>query len=139
MPDKIEIRTEILKVDDELGLVFGWGFICTEGGEDHHDTQEDNIPVGEMLKATADFMRDSRVMDANHQREQTGDVVFAMPMTKQIASAYNMDLPKNDDGRDVEGFMMCVKPHSDEELQKFKNGTYTGFSLDGEARRVPVQ
>ena len=43
-------------VFDAHGFGFGWG-ICTEGGEDHHDTQEDNIPVDEMLKATADFMR----------------------------------------------------------------------------------
>ena len=139
MAEKIEIRTEIAKVDDELGLVFGWGFICTEGGSPHHDTQGDFISEHEMLKASADFMRDSRVMDIQHDRQQAGDVVFAMPMTKEIASAYNMDLPRNDTGAEVTGFMLCVKPDSAEEFAKFQDGTYTGFSLEGSAIREAVE
>ena len=47
-----------------------------------------------MLKASADFMLESRIMDAMHEKEQTGDVVFAMPMTKDVATAFNMGLAK---------------------------------------------
>ena len=139
MTDKIEIRTEILKIDDSLGIVFGIGIICTEDGAPYYDTQGDWISPEEMLKASADFMLESRIMDAMHEKEQTGDVVFAMPMTKDVATAFNMDLPKNDAGQSIEALMLCVKPHSEEELQKFRDGTYTGFSLEGMAIREPVE
>lgn len=138
MTESKEIRSEILKVDDELGIVFGWGIVCELDGEPYFDTQDDYISESEMLAASADFMVKSREMDANHQRVQTGDVVFAMPMTKDVAAAYNMELPRNNDGQTVSGFMLAVKPHDDAELAKFKDGTYTGFSLEGMAIRERV-
>jgi len=139
MSNRIEVRTKIIKVDEALGLVFGWGFICTEDGAPHHDTQEDHISVEEMFKSTADFMLESRVMDSMHDQVQSGDVVYAMPMSRDVADAFNMELPRDDAGRALEGFMMCVKPHSEAELEKFRDGTYTGFSLEGLAEREPVE
>ena len=114
---------EILKVDDSLGLVLGYGIICTEEGEDYFDLQGDHIPEDAMLKAATDFMLNSRKADTMHDFEEMGTVVFAWPMTEEIAKAYELDPVRT-------GLMIARKP-SDEVLEKFKSGEFTGFSIGG--------
>jgi hypothetical protein len=52
--------TDLLKVDDSLGVVFGYAIVCREKDADgnwvdHYDTQGHHIPEDEMLKASVDF------------------------------------------------------------------------------------
>lgn len=52
--------TDILKVDDALGVVFGYAIVCREKNDqgawvDHYDTQGHHIPEDEMLKASVEF------------------------------------------------------------------------------------
>jgi hypothetical protein len=117
------------KKDEEsgetLGLVFGWAIVCTEKGKAYWDTQDDHIPEDSMLKASADFMENSRVLGDMHRTAEGGQVVFAFPLTAEIAKAYGWERP------DVTGLMIAVRPANDETLAKFKSGEYSGFSIGG--------
>ncbi len=117
-------RCDVIKVDDELGLVFGWAIICTENGKPYFDTQGDNIPDASMLKASADFMKKSRGLGDMHTKAEGGSVVFAWPMTKQVAKAFGYHTEKT-------GLMIAVAPDSEETLEKYRSGKYTGFSIGG--------
>lgn len=115
--------SEILKVDESLGLVFGFAIVCTEGGDPHYDLQGDHIPEDAMIKASADFMQKSRATKEMHRGEVDGEVLYAFPMTADIAKALGMETPRT-------GLLIGMKPGA-EALAKFKDGTYTGFSIGG--------
>jgi len=115
---------EIIKVDSDLGLVLGFAIVCKVDGEEYFDVQGDHIPEDAMLKASTDFMIHSRVGKEMHTGEQTGNVVFAFPLTEDIANAFGIVTKKT-------GLMIAMRPDSDATLEKFKSGEYTGFSIGG--------
>lgn len=116
--------SRIAKVDEELGLVFGWAMVCKVNGQPFWDSQDDHIPEDTMLAAAADFMTHSRVAKEMHNGDQVGDFVFAFPITTETAKA--MDLSTK-----YTGLMVAMRPSSEDVLQKFRDGTYTGFSIGG--------
>ena len=125
--ETFQTQADVLKVDAELGLVLGWAIICKEAGEDYFDLQEDHIPEDAMLEAATDFMIHSRIAKEMHQGDEQGDgVVFAFPMTTEIAKAFGITTPKT-------GLLVGMKPGADM-LEKFKSGELTGFSIGG--RRI---
>lgn len=126
-PKAVEKSSKVLKVDDGLGLVFGWAIVCAEEGQPYFDTQDDHIPEEAMLKAASDFMENSRVLGDMHQKAEGGQVLFAFPMTDEIAKAYGLTTKTT-------GLMIAVKPATAETLEKYRSGEYTGFSIGG--RRV---
>jgi Putative phage serine protease XkdF len=115
---------EVLKVDESLGLVLGWAIVCKKDGADYWDLQDDHIPESSMLSAAIDFMQHSRVAKEMHSGESAGSVLFAFPMTEDIAKAFGVETKTT-------GLMIAMKPDSDDMLSKFKDGTYTGFSIGG--------
>lgn len=130
MPDRIETR--IAKIDENLGLVFGWAIVCKIGGEDYYDLNVDrntgervpeHIPEDAMLKAASDFMSNSRAGNEMHAGPATGTYVFAFPLTTDISKAMGIDTHKT-------GLMVAYKP-SAEVLKKYVDGTYKGFSIEG--------
>lgn len=124
--------SEVCKVDEDLGLVFGFGVICTENGEPYFDKQDDHVPDAAMLEAAAEFVSRSSATTDMHARDEDGaipvdgEVVFAFPLTAEIAKAYGIETPKT-------GLMVGVRP-SPEVLAKFRSGAYRGFSIGG--RRI---
>lgn len=128
--DRFTDSAEIVKVDDELGLVFGWAIVSNQNGEPYFDKQDDHIPEDAMLTAAADFMMSDRINGEMHIKEEDGSqevkkgtIVFAWPLTEEIAKAFNIKT-------DQTGLMIAAKP-DDDVLDKFKDGTYTGFSIGG--------
>lgn len=127
----------VLKVDDNLGLVFGFAIVCKKDGEDYIDLQDDHIPEDVMLKSATEFMSDSRVAADMHQWDKdgnpikTGSVVFAFPLTTDIAKSLNIQT-------DQTGLLIAMKPDSEETLTKFRNGIYRGFSIGGSATKVDM-
>lgn len=119
-----EIRAKVCKVDASLGLVMGFAIICKEDGEDYFDLQGDHIPEDTMLKASMDFMQNSQIVKEMHQGEQTGSVVFAFPLTTDIAKAFGITTEKT-------GLMIAAKPDDPSTLAKFQSGELTGFSIGG--------
>ena len=55
MNERYELTAEVLKVDESLGLVFGWAIVCAENGNDYYDLQGDHIPESVMLEAATDL------------------------------------------------------------------------------------
>ncbi|MHA1859157.1 MAG: XkdF-like putative serine protease domain-containing protein [Candidatus Thorarchaeota archaeon] len=117
---------KVLKIDDELGLVIGWAIICTIEDEPYFDKQEDHIPDNGMLQAATDFMMNSRVAKEMHVGDEKGTVVFAWPMTAEIAKAFDIEVHQT-------GLMIAMKPDNEDMLEKFRDGTYNGFSIGGKA------
>jgi len=134
MSEAITTASKIAKVDESLGLAFGWAIVCKENGEDHYDTQGDHIPEDVMLKAASEFMgserigADMHVWDKDGNPVKTGSVVFAWPMTTDIAKAMGVE-------GTTTGLMVAYKPDSEEIMAKFRDGSYTGFSIGGSAMK----
>lgn len=116
-------KASVAKVDAEHGLVFGYAIVSHENGEPYFDVQGDHIDEGAMLAASIDFMENSRVAKEMHTGDERGAVVFAFPMTTDIAAALNMTVEKT-------GLLIAMKPDADM-LAKFKSGEFTGFSIGG--------
>lgn len=129
MNDK-SIEHKIAKVDEGLGLVFGWAQVCLErtekGLEEFYDSDNDHFTEDATVEAWAGFMSDWRVLKANHQGDQIGDVVFAFPFTSEIAKSLGFDLetiPRT-------GVLTAVKPPVDI-LAKYESGEWDSFSVGG--------
>ncbi len=125
-------EAQVVKVNKSLGLVFGYAIICKSNGEDYFDLHGDHIPEDAMLKASVDFMKDYRVSGDMHSRTEKGEVVadgqvvFAFPMTEDIAESLEITTKHT-------GLLIAIQP-SPAVLKKFEDGEYKGFSIGG--RRI---
>jgi hypothetical protein len=117
------LECKVAKVDESLGLVFGWAIICSEGGQPYVDTQDDWIPDEAMLKASTKFAKGNRQGGDMHRCED-GQVVHTMPLTAEIAKAFEIECDKT-------GWMIAMEPNNQETLAKFSSGERTGFSIGG--------
>lgn len=121
---------EFIKVDEELGLVFGFAIVCKQNGKEYFDLHGDHIPEDSMLKAATDFMLNSRIAGEMHGRDEDhkpvvkGSVVFAFPLTQEVAKALDIETKQT-------GLLIAMKPHSKDILDKYRSGEYTGFSIGG--------
>lgn len=115
--------TKITEVNADLGLILGFAMICKEGGEEYVDLQDDHIPEHSMIESAIDFMESSRELRTMHTEKKSGEVVFAFPLTAQIAKAYGFETNKT-------GLMIGVRPDS-VTLERAKKGEFTGFSIGG--------
>ena len=120
---RIETRCKLLKVDESLGLVFGFAAISTIDGEPFFDSQGDYIPDDVLLKASVDFAENSRVAKEMHAGEQKGTVVFTFPLTAEVAKSLGIETK-------MTGLLIGMRP-TPEVFEKFQDGTYSGFSLGG--------
>lgn len=117
-------ETQVCKVDAKLGLVFGFAVISKVNGEPYFDKQGDHIPEDAMIEAATDFMSKSRAAREMHRGPDAGQVLYAFPLTEDIAKALGIETPKT-------GLLIGMKPNP-EHLSKFEDGTYTGFSIGGD-------
>lgn len=123
MSEAFNTEAKVLKVDDDLGLVMGFAIISKIDGEEYFDLQGDHIPEDAMLKAATDFMENSRLADVMHDYKKAGTVVFAFPLTTEIAKAFDIETK-------MTGLMIAMRPEPDM-LKRFKSGELTGFSIGG--------
>lgn len=127
---------EVIKVDQGLGLVFGWAIQCTKNGQPYYDLNIDrdgvlkgervpeHISEDEMLKSALDFSENTdRPGNEMHTAKNQGQHVFLFPMTADIAKSFGFAV--NDTG-----LMIGYKPPPDI-LAKFVSGDLTGFSIEG--------
>ena len=124
MSEEFQVNSKFAKVDEKLGIIFGYGIVCKINGEDYFDQHDDHIPEESMLKAVTDFMKNSRIAKEMHDGEQVGTTLFSFPMTGDIAKSLGITVEKT-------GWLIGVQPDDPETLEKFKDGTFTGFSIGG--------
>ena len=120
---------DFIKVDESLGLVMGYAVVCKRDGEDYYDLQGDHIPEQSMLEAATEFMAHATgcVMherDDDDQVVKGGTVVFAWPMTTDIAKSLGIETATT-------GLLVAIRPDDPEVLAKAQSGEYRGFSIGG--------
>jgi hypothetical protein len=126
--EKVDLaKLHVFKVDKKHGLILGWAIISKVGGEEYFDLQGDHIPEEAMFDASVDFMRKRRTMKLMHKGEKKGEILFAWPLTTEVAKAMGLQ-------SDVTGLMIAAKPASAKVLKDVEDGKLTGFSIGG--RRV---
>lgn len=131
-----------LKVSAEHGVVSGWAIVCkvfnatTGQWEDYYDLNVDqdgvhkgkrvpeNITGDAVIKALIDAA-EVGVMVGNemHAGPDSGKFLGMVYIDDEIAKASGMTTVKA-------GLFVQYKP-TPEVLEKFKDGTYTGFSIEG--------
>lgn len=128
-----DVTVRVIKTEGNQPLVYGWGSISKirdEFGDlvDYWDSDNEQFPEDVTEKAWRDFMKNSRHMDVMHNEAVMGRVVYAMPMTEDIAKAFGIV-----DALDRTGVMVGVEILDEETLGKYRSGEYTGFSIGGSA------
>jgi hypothetical protein len=131
---RFEVVCKARSADTGLGLVFGVGMVCKVRGTDGNfepfiDFQDDHIPDEEMLKASTHFMTKSRALKAMHDGVPVGEVVHSFPLTEEVAKAYDITTNQT-------MWLVAVKPADPADVEKFRTGEWTGFSIGGTATRV---
>lgn len=126
----VKATARVVKTSDELGLVFGWAFTHAADGADYYDVHGHNILEDDVIKVAADFLAAGGDTDEMHDRSPDGKVVFAMPMTTEVAKSFGITT-------DTTGLMIAIKP-SPTVFAKFKSGELTGFSIDGEGLETKI-
>lgn len=128
-------KFRLAKVDEELGIVWGWAIICSIDGEPYYDLNIDregphkgqrvpeNIPNVPMTKGALSFALSHRPGNEMHKGPDVGVFPFIMPITHEIAKAAGMTTR-------IEGLLVGYMPPADV-LAKFKTGDYSGFSIEG--------
>lgn len=121
---------EVLKLDSERRIAWGWASVSTVKGELVTDTQGDVITPAEMEKMADRFMASARTAKAMHEGDQIGEVLHSFPLTNELAEAFGMNT-------DREGWLIGMKIHDDAVWKGFQEGRYRAFSIGGKAKRVP--
>ena len=117
---------EVFKVDRDLGLLMGFGVVTKINGEDYVDVQGDHIDERGLTEAAMDFMDlDDRPVLEMHEGEPIGKVLFAFPLTSDVARNIGIESSRY-------GLLIGVRVDDDDVLARFDSGEFTGFSLGGE-------
>ena len=130
MEHDVAKSADVLKLDNERRIAWGWAYVSTIKGEIQTDTQGDSISPAEMEKMADRFMASARMAKAMHEGEQIGEVLHSFPLTAEIAKAFGMET-------DREGWIIGMKIHDDAVWDQMKAGTFKGFSIGGKAKRKP--
>lgn len=123
---------QIQSSDDEKKLAFGWASVAvTENGEQIEDWQEDMIDPETLENAAYQFVELYREGGEMHERGGVATLIESMVFTERKMDV--LGIPK---GTLPIGWWIGFKVLDDEVWEKVKNGTYTMFSIEGEAERI---
>jgi cation transport regulator ChaB len=123
-----DVTGQILKVDEEQRLIYGWASVVTEKGEVVVDRQGDVIEAETLVKAVNDFMEHVRVGKTMHMGGATGQVIHSLPVTNEICAALGIQC-------DREGWVVAYKVYDDSVWDRVKSGELRAFSIGGRATK----
>lgn len=123
---------DVIKVDGERRIAWGWASVSTVKGEIVTDRQGDRITPVEMEKMADGFMMSARTAKAMHEGGGVGEVIHSLPLTKELAAALGIE-------SDREGWIIGMKIHDEDTWQMFKTGKLAAFSIGGKARRKEIK
>lgn len=130
--NKIKGTFQIHKSNDEKMLAFGWASVAiTIEGEQITDYQQDRIDIEDLEAAAYEFVQFYREGGEMHERGDCAILVESIVFTKEKILA--MGIPE---GTVPEGWWIGFKVLDEEVWEKVKDGTYSMFSIEGEAERV---
>lgn len=130
--EQVDATFRVAKVDDALGLVFGWAFASSlDGGKTPHtDLQDDEIDH-DFMKVAMEFMEGGAATDVMHDGAQDGRVIFAMPLVPDVCNALGITSK-------TLGLAVAIKP-SAETFKRFQSGELGAFSIGGIGEREPIE
>jgi uracil-DNA glycosylase family 4 len=120
-----EIRCRFLKSEHEQRLVLG--VVLEPNVPDAHD---DVFSVEEIRKAAHQFMRDSQTIGLQHM------VATSFPVVESFLAS--QDLQFGDETVAAGSWLMNVFVENDAAWSAVKSGEFTGFSINGLGKRVPI-
>lgn len=120
------VEGQILKVDEEQRIIYGWASVATDKGVPVVDLQGDIIEMSTLEKACNEFMEFVRVGKTMHVGDQTGVVIHSMPISESIAKAFDIQ-------SDREGWIVGYKVYDDNVWKMVKSGELRAFSIGGRA------
>lgn len=128
-------RFEIQKSDDERMLAFGWANVSlNESGEQIEDWQQDMIDPEELENAAYNFVELYREGGEMHERGGAAVLIESMVFTKEKMK--RLGIPE---GTLPVGWWIGFKVTDPDVWEKVKDGTYSMFSIEGEAERIEVK
>lgn len=133
--EMLKSRFKIQKSDDEKMLAFGWANVAlTEDGEQIEDWQQDMIDPQELEHAAYQFVELYREGGEMHERGGAAVLIESMVFTDEKMKALGIEA-----GILPVGWWIGFKVTDQEVWEKVKDGTYTMFSIEGEAERIEVE
>ena len=126
---------KITKRDDEQMLAFGWANVSIRSdGELIEDWQEDIVEPEDLEQAAYEFVQLYREGGEMHERGGVATLVESVVFTEEKQRA--MGIPE---GTLPVGWWIGFKVLDADVWEKVKDGTYSMFSIEGEAERVEVE
>ena len=127
-------KIKIMKSDDEKKLAFGWANVSIRAnGEVIEDWQEDIVEPEELEQAAYNFVELYREGGEMHERGGAAVLIESVVFTEEKMKAMGIPpetLPI--------GWGIGFKALDDDVWEKVKDGTYSMFSIEGEAKRIEV-
>ena len=127
--DCFTFSSEIVKMNDEQHLVYGWAYVAEEGNEQVVDHSGDVIEPDELAKAAHNFIMNYRKAKAMHNGSAVGEFVESLVFTKDVQAALGINLNKV-------GWFVGLKVHDEDVWKAFKSGEFPMFSIGGFGERV---
>ncbi len=135
--NRVDEGFSIYKTDDDKRLVFGWASVSiTVDGEQLEDRQQDMIDPEDLEEAAYEYVLNFRDTGEEHipTMRKKGKLVESCVLTAEKQKA--MGIPE---GILPIAWWIGFKIEDDEAWEKVKNRTYKMFSIEGKAKRVPVE
>lgn len=125
----------VAKADEEKHMVFGWASVAQmQDGSVVEDYQKDVLDIYDLEAAVYEYVLFFRDGGEMHQRRGIGVLVESVIFTPDKLEA--MGIPE---GTLPYGWWLGLKITDDDVWAKVKDGTYRMFSIEGEAKRIPIE
>ncbi len=115
--------TQVLKVDEDSNLVFGWASSSVV------DLDNEIVESADLERAVYDYVLEFRDAKELHKGDSVGQLVESLMFTPEKAAS--MGLPAPEHSKWWVGFHIA----DDETFAKVKSGEYPMFSIGGMAER----
>ena len=122
---------DIIKVDDEKQIVWGWASVTTYKGEPVVDHHGDVIETSTIVDAADEFMMYNRTAKAMHQGKGIGVILHSFPYTHALGKALGVE-------SEMEGWIIAMKVLDEDHWARVKSGEFRGFSFGGRGNRVEI-
>lgn len=127
-------RFKIAKADDERHQAFGWANVSIRAnGELIEDWQGDIVEPEVLEQAAYKFVELYREGGEMHERGGAAVLIESVVFTEEKMKAIGIE-----PGTIPVGWWIGFKVLDDDVWEKVKDGTYSMFSIEGEAKRIEV-
>ena len=134
-PDISKRKFRITKSDDDRMLAFGWASVSMRvDGEIIEDWQQDIVEPEELENAAYRFVELYREGGEMHERGGAAVLIESVVFTEEKMKA--IGIPS---GTLPVGWWIGFKVLDEDVWKKVKDGTYSMFSIEGEAKREEVE